>query len=225
MKKIVIFGSGGFAREVHQIIDDINFHIELANIQYEFLGFLDGNAENHGKEVHGYPVLGGINWLVENPSVEVVVAIGNPAVKRKVVSEIKSRTSNSFVTLIHPSVIIGQNVTVGEGSVLCANTTITTDISIGEHVILNLDCTVGHDAVIEDYVTAAPSVNVSGNVRVGEGCDLGTNSVVIQGKEIGEWSIVGAGAVVIRDVPANTTSVGNPSKVIKEREEHWQLQY
>ena len=189
-----------------------------------FLGVLDDNTQNHGMLVHDYEVLGGIDWLYANPGVEVVVAIGNPVIKRKIIAEIKNGVKDvRFATLIEPNALIGDYVSIGEGSIICAGTIVTTDIKIGNHVTINLDCTIGHDAIIEDYCTIAPSVNVSGNVLVKEGTDIGTGSTIIQGVNIGEWSIIGAGAVVIREVPTNTTSVGNPSRVIKEREAKLQL--
>ncbi len=220
MKDLVIFGTGGFAREVHQIVEDF----DQDKSAWSFIGFLDGNPESHNKEIHGFPVLGGAEWLAGRHGVAVVVAIGGPAGKRKLVEQIRAVDETSFATLVHPLAWVGNRVSLGEGVVICAGTLITTDIRIGNHVILNLDCTVGHDSCIEDYVTVAPSVNISGCVKVGEGCDLGTNSTVIQGITIGHWSVVGAGAVVVRNIPSNTTAVGIPAKPIKERPEGWQEQ-
>ena len=220
MKDLVIFGTGGFAREVHQIVEDF----DQVKSAWNFIGFLDGNPESHNKEIHGFPVLGGAEWLAGRRGVAVVVAIGGPAGKRKVVEQIRAAGETSFATLVHPLAWVGNRVSLGEGVVICAGTLITTDIRLGNHVILNLDCTVGHDSCIEDYVTVAPSVNISGCVKVGEGCDLGTNSTVIQGITIGHWSVVGAGAVVVRNIPSNTTAVGIPAKPIKERPEGWQEQ-
>ena len=91
----------------------------------------------------------------------------------------------------------------------------TVNISIGNHVIINLDCTIGHDVVINDFSTLYPSVNVSGMSEIGHAVELGTGMQMIQGKKIGNYSIVGAGAVVVRDIPAACTAVGNPAKVIK----------
>jgi sugar O-acyltransferase (sialic acid O-acetyltransferase NeuD family) len=218
MKDIVIFGTGGFAREVHQVIEDINQEKNMWN----FLGWLDGNAELHGQQVHGLPVLGELDWLDDRPDVAVVVAVGNTAVKRRLVRRAEAVGHRRFATLVHPLAWLGNRVAVGDGTVICAGTLVTTDIQIGNHVILNLDCTVGHDAIIDDFVTVAPSVNISGSVHIEEGVDMGTGSVVIQGRRIGHWSIIGAGAVVVRDIPANVTAVGAPAKPIKERAEGWQ---
>ena len=105
---------------------------------------------------------------------------------------------------------------MGKGNILCAGTILTADIVLKDFVILNLDCTVGHDVQLESYVTVYPSANISGNVTVGEGCELGTGSQIIQGKILGERTIVGAGAVVIEDLPGCCTAVGVPAAVVKK---------
>jgi sugar O-acyltransferase (sialic acid O-acetyltransferase NeuD family) len=217
MRDLVLFGTGGLAREVLQIVLDLNEDAPRWNV----LGFLDDNEALHGTAIHDLPVLGGAGWLADRPGVQAVVGIGGTATRRKVVRRLQSISGAGFATLVHPLAYVGRRVAVGEGSVLCPGALVTTDIAIGRHVILNLAVTVGHDAVLEDFVTVAPGAHVSGNVRVGEGCDLGTGSTVIQGKAIGAWTIVGAGAVVVKDLPANVTAVGAPAKPIKEREAGW----
>jgi acetyltransferase-like isoleucine patch superfamily enzyme len=111
---------------------------------------------------------------------------------------------------------------LGSGTIVCAGTLITTDIRIGAHVHVNIGATIGHDSVLDDYVTVNPGVHLSGNVTVREGVELGTGSVVVPKCEIGAWAIVGAGSVVTKPIPADTTAVGAPAKVIKERSAGWQ---
>jgi sugar O-acyltransferase (sialic acid O-acetyltransferase NeuD family) len=120
-----------------------------------------------------------------------------------------------FATLIDPTVEMSDLVEIGEGTIICAHTIITVNISIGKHVIINLDCTIGHDAVLKDFVTLYPSVNVSGASNIGKTVEMGTGMQIIQGKNVGEYSIAGAGAVVVRDIPSNCTAVGSPAKPIK----------
>lgn len=187
------------------------------------LGFLDSDKQRHGHSVHGLFVLGDVQWLASHPDTYVVVAVGNPVFKRKIVCELKAIGHERFATLVHPGAIIGDYVQVGEGTIICAGSIITTDIRIGNHVTINYNCTIGHDSTIEDYATILPSASISGNVIVEEGCQIGTGSQVIQGLTIGRWSIVGAGAVVVRDIPRNVTAVGVPAKPIKERPEGWHL--
>lgn len=119
-----------------------------------------------------------------------------------------------FATIVDPSVILSKSVSIGEGTIICAGTIATGDISIGKHVIINLDCTLGHDDIIEDYVTIYPSVNVSGNVVVGECCELGTGAQIIQGKKIKSHTIIGAGAVVVKNIEERGTYAGCPVKKI-----------
>ena len=209
MKDIVIVGAGGFGREVAWLIERIND----VKADWNLLGFVDDNEEVLGTEVNGYKVLGNIDWL-NKLELNVATAIGDPIVKKKITERLKD-SKNVYPVLIDPNVICSDRVVLGEGSIICAGTIITVDIKIGNHVIVNLDCTVGHDAVIGDYSTVLPSVNISGFANIGNCVSIGTSSAVLPSVCIGENTIVGAGAVVVRDLPSNCTAVGAPAKAIK----------
>ena len=166
-----------------------------------------------------FPVIGGLEWFVGKSNVSYSIAVGSPRSRFRLASEISQYSKDTVAaTLVHPRSWIGNRVSIGAGTVVCAGTAITTDIEIQDHVILNLNCTVGHDTVIESFVTAAPTVNISGGVRIGLGAELGTSSTILQNLAIGEWSVVGGAAAVVKDVPANAVAVGIPAKVIKELE-------
>jgi len=212
MKDIVIIGAGGFGREVAWLIEDIN----KVNNEWNIVGFVDDNKSIQGTEINGYKVVGDIDWL-EKQEVFVVNAIGDPVIKKKVMDKLDG-SKNKYPVLIHPSVICSDRVSFGEGSIICAGNIITVNVEIGKHVIINLDCTIGHDANIGDYSTVLPSVNVSGFVKIEECVSVGTGSAVIQGVNIGRNTVVGAGAVVVKDLPANCTAVGSPAKPIKFHE-------
>lgn len=212
MKDIYIIGAGGFGRETAWLIERINNVEETWCIK----GFLDDNPALHGSIEGGYPVLGGCEYLEElQKSVSVVCAVGSARIRKIIVEKIKHYQNIEFATLIDPKVEMSNRVKIGEGSIICAGNILTVDITLGQHVILNLDCTVGHDAVLEDFVTVYPGVHISGNVVVQEAAEMGTGMQIIQGKKIGRGSIVGAGAVVIRDIPENCTAVGNPARVVR----------
>jgi sugar O-acyltransferase (sialic acid O-acetyltransferase NeuD family) len=211
MKKIAVFGAGGFGREVKMLIDQVNDR----GATYEFVGFFD-DSEPKGKMINGYPVLGGRKELNEYPEeLCIAYAVGNPATKKKIVDSL-TNSKISTPTLVHPSVYIGKDdVAIGEGCIICAGCIITVNIRIGNFVILNLGCTVGHDTVIEDHASFMPSVNISGEVVIREGVYAGTGAKIINQLEIGAYTIIGAGAVVSKTLPEYCTAVGIPAKPIK----------
>jgi len=166
--------------------------------------------------INGLPFLGTINTLIKrNDAIAVALGIGIPAVKSKIVERLRD-SSFEFPTLIHPSALIGNDsVSIGKGTIICAGNIITCNIRIKDFVTLNLCCTVGHDTVINDFSSFMPTVNISGEVTIQEKVYVGTGAKIINQLEIGENTIVGAGAVVSKNLPPNCTAVGIPAKPVK----------
>lgn len=215
MKKLILFGASNFGDEIVQLFRDINKSSHTA--QWDIIGFLDDNLEVIGKVRNGIPVLGTKEWITKNDINEIyfVCVIGNPKIKAKVVQYLKTNGAK-FASGIHPSVIISETSTVGEGTVITAGNILTTNIKVGNHIIINLACTVGHYSIIGDYSTINPGINISGDVVLGEGVLLGTNSTILEKMKVGDYSIIGAGAVVTKEIPPNVTAVGIPAKIIKQ---------
>jgi sugar O-acyltransferase (sialic acid O-acetyltransferase NeuD family) len=225
MQDIVIVGAGGLGREVSEWVEDIN----EARPTFRLLGFLDDDASRHGERCHDVTILGGVDWIAGQSrglgaELGVVVAIGSPAAKRRVIERLRAAGVTRFPPVVHPRAILGRFVELGEGTIVCPGAILTTDVRIGRFVALNFDLTVGHDARVDDYALLAPGVHVSGRAHVGEGCDLGAGVVVLPSAAIGPWSIVGAGATVTGPLPANCTAVGTPARPIKTRPDGWHLQ-
>lgn len=210
MKDIVIIGAGGFGREVAWLIEDINNEKK----EWNLIGFIDDNQKIRGKNLNGYEVIGGLDFLKVTKDVYYVCAIGNSRTRKKIIEENCKGIKAGI--LIHPSVIKSEFIDIKEGTIICAASILTANISIGRHVIINLDTTIGHDDIIEDFVTIYPSCNISGNVNVKKCSEIGTGTQIIQGIKVGENSIVGAGSVVIRDIQNNKVAVGIPAKEIKD---------
>jgi sugar O-acyltransferase (sialic acid O-acetyltransferase NeuD family) len=212
MKNLVLFGASPFGDEIAQMFRDINARTHEWNI----VGFLDDNASLTGSVRNGAPVLGNRAWLdgVDISGLWFVCCIGSPKAREKVVTDLNLRGVH-FAVGIHPTVVMSDSVEVGAGSIITAGNILTTNIKIGNHVILNLACTVGHQTLMEDYVTVNPGANISGNVTLRQGSYIGTNATVLEKITVGANSIVGACAVINKDLPANVTAVGVPGKVIK----------
>lgn len=218
---LVIVGAGGFGREVKWLIERCNRE-QIKNTGYsmwDLLGFIDDGIPK-GRTINGLPVLGGREWVLNlERECAVVCALGRAKSRKRMIDELSKNKRIFFPNVIDPSVIMAEDISLGKGNIICSGSILTVNIQIHDFAILNLDCTVGHDTVINSFVTLYPSVNLSGGVTVGECCEIGTGCHVIQNIEIGSQVILGAGAVVIRDIPENCVAAGNPAKVIKVQEE------
>ncbi|MDD6656648.1 MAG: NeuD/PglB/VioB family sugar acetyltransferase [Lachnospiraceae bacterium] len=204
MKKIVIVGSSGFAREIEWIINRINSIIPTWN----FVGYIDCQNKKD--------VIGDDSYLLNYAEeLAVVIAIGDPSTRQRLVEMYKKNEKLFFPNIIDPSVICSNSVVLGQGNIICANTVLTVDIRVGNFNIINLGCTIGHETIIKDYVTLSPSVNVSGNVILENRISIGTGCQIIPQKHIDHDVVLGAGAVVVRDIQSDCTALGVPARIVK----------
>ncbi len=212
MKDIVIIGAGSFGKEVAQMISDINADKK----EWNLLGFVDETAEKIGTVIDEYPVLGSFDWFEKKKGsgLYTVCAIGNPRDKYTLIKKAEA-FHVGFANLIHPNAKISKYVQMGTGNIICYHSFISVHTKFGNHVSINPNCGIGHDSSVDDYSVLYWDVTLSGNVKIGVGCELGSKSVVIPWKSVGNWSILGAGAVVVKDIPENCTAVGIPAKPIK----------
>lgn len=169
--------------------------------------FLDDNPVC--EFVHHIPVRKG--WNGESP---LLIAIGNTAIRRRLVERLEFQSE--WISLTHPSAIVCETSTIGEGSVVMHGAIIQTDVQIGRHCIVNTAASIDHDCKIGDYTHIAPRATLCGGVTVGECSWIGAGAVVIPGVTIGHNVVIGAGAVVIRDIPDSVVAYGNPCQVVRK---------
>ncbi len=215
LQPIVIVGAGDYAREVHWLIDCVN----AQSPRFNLLGYVDDDEATWGKEIQGKPVLGPLDWLAGEGKGQAcyTIGIGEPRLRRL----LDHRLVDIPVAppLVHPSAQHSRWVELGEGCQLTAGVVLTVNITVGRHALLNIGAMMGHDSVLGDYVNLNPDVQISGNVTIEEGADLGVGSTVNPDLRIGRWSIVGASAAVVGDLPAGVTAVGVPAKIIKQNDD------
>lgn len=198
MKKGII-GNGGFGREV--------FH-SLSDQDKENTIFFVTDEWYHNSMNNTLP-LSEFNY--EN--YEIVIAIGDPKLRDNIVNGLPKKTK--FFTHIHKSVqILDKNIKIGEGSIICAGTILTTNIEIGKHCHLNLQSTIGHDTIIGNFFTTAPGAKISGNCTIGDRVYVGTNSSIREKINICDDVTIGLNSGVVKDINESGVYVGLPSKKI-----------
>ena len=210
MKKIVIIGSGGFAKEVAFLIDEVN---KEQNI-WDLLGYVDSEI---GKKNGKYSIFQNDEWLQQtNEKINVVFGIGSPLLIKSLSSLFIKNKNLSFPNVIHPNVIADwDRIKIGRGNVICASNTFTTDIQIGSFNVFNLDCTIGHDSLINNYNVINPSVNISGGVKIGNNNLIGTSATILQYLSIDNDITIGANSLVNKSIEEKGVYVGTPAKKIK----------
>lgn len=211
IKKIVIYGAGGLGREIYELIDEVN--------KYNILGFLDDGIINN-KESVNIPILGGIEFLhnIEYP-IGVVFAISDVYVKQNIYKKIlQINKGHYFPIVIAKYSYVSKRAMLSEGTIVGRYCSVSTSVQLGKLVFLNTKCDIGHDSIIGDFCSLMPSVNVSGNVSVGQRTLIGVQSAILQGIKIGSDVTVGMGSKVMTDVPDNCTVMGYPAKIIARHE-------
>jgi sugar O-acyltransferase (sialic acid O-acetyltransferase NeuD family) len=208
MKKLLIVGAGGFGRELYVWASQ---HPDCGRA-WELEGFLDDNAhalQSFGSFAQVMPLTG----HVVDPAKLYLCGLGLPPMKEKLLQPLLAAGAN-FPVFIHPRAVVGDRVKFGRGVVLCPGAIASADIALGDFVMLNLHTTVGHDASVGAWSTLSSHCDVTGRVQVADRVFMGSRVSIIPGQTVGSGATLGAGAVVIRDVPAGVTVVGNPARVI-----------
>lgn len=195
---IIIIGAGGFAREVLNYALDCGWKVEC---------FAD---VRDGPPLLGVPVKALHNR--EFAGRDVLVSIGSPEARRRVVSELPPSTR--FPRLVHPAAYIGRGVELGEGSIVCPHATLTTMIKVGKHAQFNPQTTIGHDCVIGDYCTTAMGVHISGKIHTGDRIFFGAGSVVLQNLTVCSDVMIGGAACVVKSIQNPGTYAGVPAKLL-----------
>ncbi len=203
---VVVYGAGGMGREVAETV----LARSEADGSLELIGFVDDDPDAVGTQIHGIPVVGDGTWVREHPGVPVVLGIGHPRIRHQVVHKVLGM-GGEWQTVIHPSVKVAPSAKVGTGAVIFAGCVLSSDATVGAYSYVNYNAVVCHDAVVSDFACIMALVALSGNVQVGEGTFVGMGATTRQGVRIGKWSIVGASACVVRDIPDYCVAMGVPA--------------
>ncbi len=212
MKSLYIVGAGGLGREVLSWALDIQRHSQP---DWRLVGFLDQNKDALTDFSLPVDVVGDPGSFVPSPDDVLVCAVGDPTVKLKLCHELEERGAR-FVSLVHPTVVMGMNCTVREGSILCPNVVLTTNVSVGKHVLVNVSATLGHDVRVGEGSTINSHSDITGHAILERGVFLGSRASILPKAQVGEFAKVGAGSVVLKRVAPHTTVFGIPARRIPQ---------
>lgn len=200
-KRIIIIGASGHGKVA----------ADIAANTYEEIYFLDDALM---AECMGYPVVGkSTEYQKYIDNADFFVAIGNARTRCKILENLKLDGA-SIATLIHPSAVVAQRVSIGMGSIVMAGAVIHPDTVIGTGCIINTCASVDHDGVIGDFVHVSVGVHLAGTVEVGKNTFIGAGATIINNVCITEDCIIGAGAVVINNILNAGTYAGVPAKCL-----------
>lgn len=210
MSGILVIGAGGHGKVVADIL--------LAR-GLPVAGFLDDDPALVGAERLGLPVLGPIeSWPAHAPAA-LSMALGDNHARQRVAGRL-SLPAARWISAVHPTAVIAPSARLGSGVVIAARAVINPDAVVGDFAIVNTGATVDHDCELGAFCHVAPGVSLAGGVRVGEGTLIGVGASCIPYRAIGAWSVVGAGAVITRDIPGGVTAVGVPARWRTHTERH-----
>jgi len=209
LKFTIVIGSGGHAKVVIDILRE--------QPDCELIGCL--SPEPIGSVANGVRVIGDdglLPALFRDGAGHAFVALGDNRLRAKMLHHVSS-LGFGVLNAISRHAVLSPSVTVGAGVAIMPGAIINADAVISDGVIVNTGATVDHDCRLDAHCHIAPGVNLAGNVHVGSGAFLGTGVRVVPGVHIGEWSTVGAGAVVISDLPDNVVAIGVPARITRQR--------
>ena len=215
MKKLAIYGAGGFGTEAVEIYRRCN----IANRKYEDAFFVVDNPKS--------PVINGVRVVdfqelakrSSSVDVEVAICVGEPRARGLLAEKVRSY-GFALATLIHPEVEVPESATIGEGAIVYRYSNIGPNARIGANTALLLGANAPHDNVIGENCVLSTNVTLSGNCTVGDNAYIAAGAVVKEGVSIGPWAIVGLGSVVFKDVAEEAITIGNPAKAVGRNDTH-----
>lgn len=212
---IGIYGASGFGKEVMPLVRQ-----QYPRLAKENFCFIDDSQS--GTTLNNYPVISYQDFISSNTKHKAVtIAIANSQVREKLVLRLNEDKIQHLDIQANNTVVL-DDVEMGEGSLLCPFTCLTSNIKIGKFFHANIYSYVAHDCVIGDYVTFAPGVKCNGNIHIEDHAYIGSGAIIKQGTPdkplvIGKGVVVGMGAVVTKSVPPGVTVVGNPARILEKK--------
>ncbi|MCG7409894.1 acetyltransferase [Paenibacillus sp. ACRRX] len=208
-RKTVIIGAGGHAKVIIDILRSMP--------QIEIVGCIDRSSIRSIMQV---PVLGDDDLLPQLFHIGVehaFVAIGDNRIRQRL-AERAAEIGFTLINAISPHANISESASLGSGIAIMPGAIVNAEAVIDNYAVINTSSSIDHECRIGESCHVAPGSHLSGNVHVQEGAFLGTGTTVIDGIHIGAWTVIGAGSVVVRDIPAHCLAYGVPARILTQQQ-------
>lgn len=210
MDKAIIVGAGTYGEVYSVYITEDH--------KYELICFVDDDTSKHGKIVNGHKVLGNVEYLEsfeDKNNISVFVSIGDNDVRCRILNYCRT-IGFKTPTFIHKSCTIHETVKIGQTVYILPSTSIMPFAQLGDNVMISMGVNIAHHSIIGNSSFVSQGANIGASIKIGDRSFIGIASTIMTGiSEVGENVTVGAGAVVIRNVPSNAVLAGVPAKIIK----------
>lgn len=207
---LLLAGAGGFARETIELVLAVNRLVPT----WQIVGLLDDDPSLHGRQIHGFTVLGPCEAVHDHPEALVSACVASPddPMRRlRLVSRL-GLPIERYATLVHPTAVVPASAVIGRGAVLQAASIMTADVELEAHVAVMPGVVLTHDVLVGEGATLAAGAMVAGAVTIERGAYVGSGALLRERVVVGSGSLIGMGAVVTRSVPADEVWVGVPAR-------------
>lgn len=214
MRNIFIVGTGGLAKETAGILNILYSNRQIG----KFCGYIASKTEEKGRKLPYGEVIGtDLDIFNLNEDIDIIIAIGNPAIKAKAVRNYKKISNISYPNIIDPrSNIDHHGFQIGKGNIITCGSYISCNVSIADHCLINWNATIGHDSKINSYAVINPGARLSGFSNIGKTVLIGAGAIILENISIPDNTTIGAGAVVTKNIEEAATFVGVPARKLKK---------
>jgi sugar O-acyltransferase (sialic acid O-acetyltransferase NeuD family) len=206
MPPLILVAASGLAREVLSMLESIP--------QFSVVGILDDEPSLRGTSVRGNPILGPLDAVARYPEAQLLLCAGRGSARRHIFERLAALgvEDGRYATVTDPSAAVSRTCSIGAGSILLAQSALTTDVRLARHVVVMPNATLTHDNVLEDFATICAGVSLGGSVTIGAAAYIGMNASVRERVIVGPDSTVGMAACVLNDIPAGEVWAGVPAR-------------
>jgi len=210
-EKFYIVGAGTYGEAMCELANILGYNVE---------GFYDDDHEKHGKLLMGVKIIDSFNNLKKEDFLDknFIVAVGNNKIRQNMCCKINKHGGHT-PSLIHPTAVISPSAQIGNGVYIQAMAYVWTNVKIDDYCIISPNVVIAHHSIIGEACLVSTGTVVGASIKIKEKSFLGIGTIIVTGiSEIGENSLIGAGAVVLKNVAPNSVMVGNPARLLRKNE-------